>query len=80
LLPLGEMIEPSCAVRAAAPDVDVIRIAAESPQLRVNNGHAYQGDPTLADAILDRLVHPAHRFGLKGKSLRKVRTAPAAAG
>ena len=29
------------------------------------------GDPTLADAILDRLVHNAHRLALKGESLRK---------
>ncbi len=28
-------------------------------------------DPTLADAILDRLVHNAHRLTLKGESLRK---------
>jgi DNA replication protein DnaC len=31
------------------------------------------GDPTLADAILDRLVHSAHRIELKGESLRKNR-------
>ena len=29
------------------------------------------GDPTIADAILDRLVHNAHRLTLKGESLRK---------
>jgi DNA replication protein DnaC len=29
------------------------------------------GDPTLADAILDRLVHNAHRIQLRGESLRK---------
>jgi DNA replication protein DnaC len=29
------------------------------------------GDPTLADAILDRVVHNAHRIELKGESLRK---------
>lgn len=29
------------------------------------------GDPTVADAILDRLVHNAHRLILKGDSLRK---------
>jgi len=28
------------------------------------------GDPTLADAIMDRLVHNAHRIALKGKSMR----------
>ena len=29
------------------------------------------GDPTLADAILDRLVHKACKINLKGESLRK---------
>jgi len=35
--------------------------------------HWYEaiGDPTLADAILDRLVHNAHKLALKGESMRK---------
>jgi hypothetical protein len=33
------------------------------------------GDPTLADAILDRLVHNAHKIVLKGESMRKMRRA-----
>ena len=37
------------------------------------------GDPTMADAILDRLVHNAYRIDLKGESLRKKRN-PAPAG
>lgn len=36
--------------------------------------HASIGDSTLADAILDRLVHNAHRIELKGESLRKQQT------
>jgi DNA replication protein DnaC len=32
------------------------------------------GDPTLADAILDRLVHNAHKINLKGESMRKIRS------
>jgi DNA replication protein DnaC len=31
------------------------------------------GNPTLADAILDRIMHNAHRIELKGESLRKPR-------
>ena len=31
------------------------------------------GDPTYADAILDRLVHNAHRIELSGESLRRAR-------
>jgi DNA replication protein DnaC len=30
------------------------------------------GDPTIADAVLDRLVHNAHRLTLKGDSMRKI--------
>ena len=32
------------------------------------------GDPTLADAILDRLVHNAYKINLKGESMRKHRS------
>ena len=31
------------------------------------------GDNTLADALLDRLIHNAHRLALKGESMRKKR-------
>lgn len=40
-------------------------------QLPVAHWHDAIGDPTLADAILDRLVHNAYTFNLKGESLRK---------
>jgi DNA replication protein DnaC len=40
-------------------------------QLPVENWHDHIGDPTIADAILDRLVHNAHRIQLKGGSMRK---------
>lgn len=40
-------------------------------QLPVNHWHEIIGDPTIADAILDRLVHNAHKITLKGKSMRK---------
>jgi DNA replication protein DnaC len=40
-------------------------------QLPVEHWHEIIGDPTIADAILDRLVHNAHRLTLKGESLRK---------
>lgn len=45
-------------------------------QLPVDRWHAYLGDPTLADAILDRLVHNAYRIVLKGESMRARRQAP----
>lgn len=40
-------------------------------QLPVEEWHSYLGDPTLADAILDRLVHNAYRLNLRGESMRK---------
>lgn len=40
-------------------------------QLPVDTWHEYLGEPTLADAILDRLVHNAYRMPLKGESMRK---------
>ncbi len=40
-------------------------------QVPVDHWHEVIGDPTIADAILDRLVHNAHRLVLKGESLRK---------
>jgi DNA replication protein DnaC len=40
-------------------------------QLPVEHWHEALGDPTLADAILDRLVHNAYKIALKGDSMRK---------
>ncbi len=40
-------------------------------QLPTNAWHQIIGEQTIADAILDRLVHSAHRINLKGKSMRK---------
>src|SRR5947208_11102794 len=40
-------------------------------QVPVEGWHDIIGDPTLADAILDRLVHNAHRLQLTGESMRK---------
>ena len=40
-------------------------------QLPIDQWHETIGDPTLADAILDRLVHNAHRLRLTGESMRR---------
>lgn len=45
-------------------------------QLPVDNWYGYLNDPTLADAILDRIIHGSHRITLKGESLRKKNAAP----
>ena len=42
-------------------------------QLPVDRWHEIIGDPTYADAILDRLVHNAHRIELEGESMRRTR-------
>ena len=44
-------------------------IAAQVP---IENWIEHIGDPTLADAILDRLVHNAHKINLEGDSMRKI--------
>lgn len=45
-----------------------------STQLPVELWHENICDPTIADAILDRLVHNAHKINLKGESMRKTRS------
>ena len=41
-------------------------------QLTVEHRHQYIGDPTLADAILDGVMHNSHRISLKGESMRRM--------
>ena len=45
-------------------------------QIPVDRWHELIADPTFADAILDRIVHNAHRLKLKGDSLRRKLAAP----
>ncbi len=59
---LLEVVDDRCASRATLI----------SSQLPVENWHSTLADPTVADAILDRLVHNAYRIALKGESMRKV--------
>jgi DNA replication protein DnaC len=40
-------------------------------QFPIEKWHDVIGDPALADAILDRLVHNAYKINLKGASMRK---------
>jgi DNA replication protein DnaC len=43
-------------------------------QLPITDWHDNIKDPTIADAILDRLIHNAHKITLKGESMRKIRS------
>ena len=49
-------------------------------QLPVASWHAQIGDPTIADSILDRLVHNAYRIEMNGESMRKKKKGAAASG
>jgi len=46
-------------------------------QIPIDKWHDLIGDPTYADAILDRIVHNAHRINLTGHSLRRSRASKA---
>ena len=48
-------------------------------QIPVSRWHELMGDPTIGDAILDRVVHRAYRIELKGPSLRKRQAVSASA-
>jgi DNA replication protein DnaC len=48
-----------------------VRSTLVTSQLPLKNWHEQIGDPTLADAIMDRLVHNAHKIQLEGDSMRK---------
>lgn len=50
-----------------------VRSTVVTSQFPVENWHELIADPTLADAILDRLVHNAYKIDLKGESMRKRR-------
>ena len=53
-----------------------VRSTILTSQLPVSRWHEQIGDPTLADGILDRLVHNAHRIEMRGDSMRKNRRKP----
>ena len=53
-----------------------VRSAILTSQLPVSRWQGRVGDPTLADGIVDRLVHNAHRIEMRGDSMRKNRGKP----
>ena len=50
-----------------------LRATVITSQLPISHWHEAVGDPTLADAILDRVVHNAYKINLSGSSMRKER-------
>lgn len=52
------------------------RATVVTSQLPISKWHHVIGEPTLADAILDRLVHNAYKINLKGESMRKTKAKP----
>ena len=63
--------ETPCAVPVAwLPGSPII-----TSQVPIDRWYEIVGNPTLADAILDRIMHNSHRIELKGESLRKQRAA-----
>ena len=50
----------------------LVRSTILTSQLPVDQWHEPIGDPSVADSILDRMVHVAHRFDFQGESMRKV--------
>lgn len=42
-------------------------------QMPIEQWHAYIGEPTIADAIMDRLIHRSHKIELRGESMRKLK-------
>jgi hypothetical protein len=76
----GEVVGPAGSVSAALAGRDLLEIVDDrhgrgstivTSQLPVDHWHEMIVDPTIADAVLDRLVHTAHRLALDGETLRK---------
>ena len=54
-----------------------LRSTVVASQLPVDKWHPSMADPTLADAVLDRVCQAAHRIAMKGSSMRKRQPGPA---
>ncbi len=69
LAPLTD--EQRCDLLEILEDRHGTRSTVLTSQLPVEHWHEAIGNPTLADAILDRLIHHAYKIALKGESMRK---------
>ena len=80
---VGVLVIDDLALRPLTPEqaADLLEVIEDRHQLRstivtsqlpVSDWHDALGEPTVADAILDRLVHNSHRIELRGDSLRRL--------
>jgi DNA replication protein DnaC len=82
LLVLDDFLLSSAAVEACRDLLEVIEDRAQRrstlvvSQLPVDNWHAAMADPTLAEAVLDRILQASHRITMKGPSMRRRRPEP----
>ena len=74
MAPLNE--NERCEIWEICEDRYQTRSTVLTSQLPVSRWHEQIGDPTIADGILDRLVHNAHRIEMRGESMRKKRNPP----
>jgi DNA replication protein DnaC len=69
-------------VEACRDLLEVIEDRAQRPstlvarQLPIDKWHAAMADPTLAEALLDRLLQASHRIAMKGPSMRRRQPEP----
>ncbi len=67
--------EQAAALLEVVEDRSQLRSTIVTSQLRVKHWHEALGEATIGDAILDRLVHNAHRLEQRGESLRRPESA-----
>jgi len=77
LLVLDDFLLTPATVEACRDLLEVIedragrRSTLVASQLPLDNWHAAMADPTLAEALLDRLLAASHRIAMKGPSMRQ---------
>lgn len=77
-LPVPSPAEERCCIfkppgsSISAEPLHARRATLVTSQLPVEHWHALVGDPTFEDAILDRLLHNAHRITFEGGSMRRI--------
>ena len=65
------------AICASLTRIERVKVSTvrNSDEHQIDGWHEVIGDPTIADAIVDRIVNRAHRFALDGETMRKEKPA-----